>query len=38
MTLTGHGLKDPDTAISVMPKPPAAIPPTLAAARQALGL
>ncbi len=38
MTLTGHGLKDPDTALSVMPKPPAPIPPTLDAARQALRL
>ena len=38
MTLTGHGLKDPDTALSVMPKPPAPIAPTLAAARKALGL
>jgi len=38
MTLTGHGLKDPDTALSVMPKPPAPIPPTLDAARKALGL
>jgi hypothetical protein len=38
MTLTGHGLKDPDTALSVLPKPPTAIPPTLDAARKALGL
>ena len=38
MTLTGHGLKDPDTALSVMPKPPAPIPPTLDAARKALRL
>jgi threonine synthase len=38
MTLTGHGLKDPDTALRVMPKPPAPIPPTLDAARKALGL
>ena len=38
MTLTGHGLKDPDTALSVLPKPPAAIAPTLDAARKALGL
>jgi threonine synthase len=38
MTLTGHGLKDPDTALSVMPKPPTPIAPTLDAARKALGL
>lgn len=38
MTLTGHGLKDPDTALSVMPKPPAPIAPTLDAARRSLGL
>jgi len=37
-TVTGHGLKDPDTALRVMPKPPAAIAPTLDAARKALGL
>jgi len=38
MTLTGHGLKDPDTAMSVASKTPAPIPPTLDAARKALGL
>ncbi|MCX6934581.1 MAG: threonine synthase [Verrucomicrobia bacterium] len=38
MTLTGHGLKDPDTALSVIPKPAAPIAPTLDAARKALGL
>lgn len=38
MTLTGHGLKDPDTAISVTAKTPKPIAPTLEAARKALGL
>jgi hypothetical protein len=38
MTLTGHGLKDPDTALSLFPKTPEPIPPTLDAARKALGL
>ena len=38
MTLTGHGLKDPDTALSVASKTPEPITPTLDAARKALGL
>ena len=38
MTLTGHGLKDPDTALSLFPNAPSAIAPTLEAARKALGL
>jgi threonine synthase len=38
MTLTGHGLKDPDTALSLFPNAPSAIAPTLVAARKALGL
>jgi threonine synthase len=38
MTLTGHGLKDPDTALSLFPKTHEPIPPTLDAARKALGL
>jgi len=38
MTLTGHGLKDPDTALSVASKVPTPITPTLDAARKALGL
>lgn len=38
MTLTGHGLKDPDTALSVASKPTAPITPTVDAARKALGL
>ena len=38
MTLTGHGLKDPDTALSVACKTPEPITPTLEAARKALGL
>jgi threonine synthase len=38
MTLTGHGLKDPDTALSLFPNAPSAIASTLEAARKALGL
>ena len=38
MTLTGHGLKDPDTALTLFPHVPTAIAPTLDAARKALGL
>ena len=38
MTLTGHGLKDPDTALSLFPNAPSPIAPTLEAARKALGL
>jgi len=38
MTLTGHGLKDPDTALGLFPNAPSAIAPTLEAARKALGL
>ena len=38
MTLTGHGLKDPDTALSLFPNAPSAIAPTLDAARKALAL
>jgi len=38
LTLTGHGLKDPDTALSVVAKTPEPITPTLDAARKALGL
>ena len=38
MTLTGHGLKDPDIALSLFPNAPSAIAPTLEAARKALGL
>ncbi len=38
MTLTGHGLKDPDTALSVASKTTAPITPTVDAARKALGL
>jgi threonine synthase len=38
MTLTGHGLKDPDTVLSLFPNAPNPIPPTLDAARKALGL
>ena len=38
MTLTGHGLKDPDTALHVASQTPEPIHPTLDAARKALGL
>ena len=38
LTLTGHGLKDPDTALTVASKTPKPITPTLDAARKALGL
>jgi threonine synthase len=38
MTLTGHGLKDPDTALSVAAKSSEPITPTVDAARRALGL
>ena len=38
MTLTGHGLKDPDTVLSLFPQAPSPIAPTLDAARKALGL
>jgi len=38
MTLTGHGLKDPDTALTLFPHVPTAIAPTLDAARKALAL
>ena len=38
MTLTGHGLKDPDTALSVAGKPSDPITPTVDAARRALDL
>jgi len=38
MTLTGHGLKDPDTALSVAGKPSEPITPTVDAARRVLDL
>jgi threonine synthase len=38
MTLTGHGLKDPDTVLSLFPQAPSPIAPTVDAARKALGL
>ncbi|NBS13266.1 MAG: threonine synthase [Verrucomicrobia bacterium] len=38
MTLTGHGLKDPDTALHVASQTPEPIHPTLDAVRKALGL
>ncbi|HEY8367752.1 MAG TPA: threonine synthase [Thermodesulfobacteriota bacterium] len=37
-TLTGHGLKDPDTAVGQATRRPRTVPPTLAALTEALGV